>query len=57
MAVDTLGIVAFGLEIAGCHPRDLSQRLQIILGDVVVVIMCAPRIGAGLWTVQEVDVA
>ncbi len=57
MAVDTLGVVALGLEIAGCHPRNLAQSLQVILGDVVIVIMCAPGIGTRIRAIQKMDVA
>ncbi len=57
MAVDTLRIVALGLEIAGCHPCDLSQSLQVILGYVVVVVMCAPGIGTCICAIQKMDVA
>jgi hypothetical protein len=57
MAVDTLWIIAFRLEVARGHPRDLSQSLQIILGYVVVVVMCAPCIGTSICAIQEVDVA
>lgn len=57
MAIDTFRIVAFCLEITRCHPRDLFQGLQIILGDVVVMVVCATDVGACICAIQEVDVA
>lgn len=57
MAINTLGIVALGLEITGRHSRDLFQCPQIILGDVVVVIVCATDIGACICAVEVKDIA
>lgn len=57
VAVDASGVVAFRLEVARRHPRDLPQGLEIVLGDVVVMVVCASGIGAGICTVQEVNVA
>jgi hypothetical protein len=46
MAVDTLRVVAFRLEITGSHPCHLFQGLEIVLSDVVVVVVRAAHICA-----------
>jgi hypothetical protein len=56
MAIDTFRVVAFRLEIAGRHPGHLFQGFEIILGDVVVVVVRAAPVGAGVGAVQVVDV-
>jgi hypothetical protein len=57
MPIDTFWVVAFRLEVAGRHPRHLAQRLEIVLGDVVIVIVGAARVVACICAVQVVDIA
>ena len=57
MAIDTFGIVTFGLKITRGHPGNLSQCLQVILGDVVLMIVCATNVGACVCTVKVEHVA
>lgn len=57
MAVDTCWLVAFGLEIARCHSRDLFQCSQIVLGDVVLVVVRAADVVTGVGTDQIEDIA
>ena len=57
MAVDTFRVITLGFKITGGHPRNLSQRPQIVLGDVVIVIVRAAEVGACVCTIQVEDVA
>lgn len=57
MAIDASRLVAFGLVIAGCHPRDLFQCSQIVLGDVILVVVSTAGIVACVGTDQVEDIA
>lgn len=57
MAINTFGIVALGLEVAGCHSGHLPQSFEIVFGDGVLVVVGAAGVGACVGAVEEVDVA
>ena len=57
MAIDAFRFIAFRLIVARCHSRHLSQRLEIVLGDVVVVIVGAAGVIACICTVEIIYVA
>lgn len=55
MPIDTLEIIAIPAELAGGHAGHIAQRLELVLGGFVVVIVRARVVGAVV--AQEIHVA
>lgn len=55
MPINTLQIIALAPELAGGHAAHIAERLQLVLGGLVVVIVRAGVVGAVV--AQEIHVA